>query len=331
MIAPALLCLALLCLGLSACGGDPPSAQSLLHDTFHSGGQIERGRLDLSFRLASSGIAALGAPVSVHVSGPFESKGSRELPHFDLSVALQTGMPTEAAAGGVTEAQSAGRTLEAGVVSTGSQFFVEVGGQAFQAPESAVAALAQAYAHASTQPAAKRQSTLASLGIDPSEWLEDPVVVGEQSIEGVETYHVRARLDVSRLLADVAKLVGPTAALSHLGGAAKPGGVGALLALLEPAGAASLTHAVKKAQIDVFTGKSDHLLRLLTLSVSLAPGASERTSLDGLQSATLAAHLRFSDLGAPQQIVAPSNARPLSELLADLQRSGVAAGAGVEG
>jgi hypothetical protein len=320
-----------LCLGLGACGGDSPSAQSLLHDTFHSERQIESGRVDLSFRLASSGIAALAGPVSVHLSGPFESKGAQQLPHFDLSVALQAGAPTESALGGATGSPGAGQTLEAGVVSTGSQFFVEVGGEAFEAPESAVSTLRQAYSQASTEAAAKGRSTFASLGVDPSEWLENPVVVGEQSIEGVPTYHVRARLDVSRLLADLDKLAGTSAALAHLGGSARLGGAGALLSLLEPAGAAALSRSVKNAQIDVFTGKSDHLLRLLSLSVSVAPSASERSSLGGLQSATLGAQLRFSDLGAPQQIAAPSNPRPLSELLTALQQSGAGATAGGEG
>jgi hypothetical protein len=311
---------ALLGAGIGACGGDAPSAQSLVRETFHSDRQIESGRLDLGFSLASSGLTALGAPVSVRVSGPFESKGAAALPRFAMSVGLQTGGPPGAETGG--------STLELGAISTSSQFFVVVGGQAYQAPESAVAALQQSYAKASTQASANNHSTFASLGVDPSQWLQDPVVVGEQSIEGVATYHLRAHLDVERFLADLGKLSGLTSALGRLG--TKAGSVGALLALLEPAGTAALTRSVRNAQVDIFTTKTDHQLRLLTLSVSIAPSAADRATLGGLQSARLAAHVGFADLGSPQRIVAPANPRPLSELLSALQRFGLASGAGGE-
>jgi hypothetical protein len=298
--------LALAGLAPAGCGASSPSAQKLLNETFESPKPIESGQIDLSFALATSGYAALGQPVSLHLTGPFQSAGSSQLPRFALSVDISTG----------------GHTIQAGATSTASQFFLELGGTPFVAPASAMAALRAGYAQATkTANSAKSKSSFASLGIDPGTWLEKPVNRGSSEIGGEQTTHIQAGLNVARFLADAAKLSGASGSVGLAG--ATPGS-----GLLSKAGIAALSSSVSSTRVDVYTGRDDHLLRRLSLSAKILTNAKARATLQGLSSATLSLQLQFTDLNKPQQIVAPRNPRPLSELLADLRQLGLVSGEG---
>jgi len=316
----ALLAAALLAVGVGACGsgsgGSSPSAVALVADTFHSHQPIDSGRLQLSLALSAQGSTLLREPVSLRVSGPFQSAGATELPRF----ALQLGV------------NAAGHTLNAGATSTGGQFFVALEGASFVAPQSTYRALQEGYAQASrTAGSAKSDSTFASLGIDPGGWLENPVRAGTAQVGGVQTVHVVANLNVGRFLADADRLSGAGGALGVTGGAqggssgsgqngSAGQGIGGLFA---PAQVSALAASVRSARVDVYTGAGDHLLRRLTVSAALATTPQQRAALGGLRSATLALQLQFSDLNQPQQITAPSSPKPLSELLSELQQLGL--------
>jgi hypothetical protein len=290
---------------LLACGsGSPPSASSLLKETFSSHRSISSGLLELT--LALSGPAGAGAPAapgafSLHLTGPFQSAGAGRSPQFALTLALQT----------------RGRTFSSGAVSTAGRLYLELGGVAFLAPAAATQALEQGYAQASGGSFTRgRRSTSATVGIDPAAWLTHPSRSGSANTGGADTVHLLAGLDTARFLADAERL-------SSAGGALA---VGQGAGLLTPARTEALSASVRSARVDIYTGARDHLLRRLALSVAVSSTAATRAALGGLAGGTLTFVLQFAQLGRPQAIAAPANPQPLSQLGPELQRLGLARG-----
>jgi hypothetical protein len=303
---------------LSACGGAPGSAQSLLADTFSGHTQIESGNVNLSFRLGATGQNAASKPLAVSLSGPFENAGAGKLPRFALKLQLS----------------AAGHALTAGATSTGSALFVQLVGTWFSTPASTYKALEQGYAQATkTASPAKVRSTFSSLGIEPGHWLSNPTNVGTTTIAGAPTVHLTASVDIPAFLADVFKL-------SQAGGALGLGssliGTPALPTPTLPAGGSlstgvikELAKSIKSAHVDVYTGTDDHLLRRLEVSATVTGTQQTQALLGGLSSADVNVLLEFSDLNKPQTIAAPANPQPTSRLLPALQQLvGILQGAG---
>lgn len=285
---------------MQGCGGGSQSAQSILNDTFNSRQQINSGKLDLTFSLAAKGLQGVTSPIAVRVTGPFQSTSATKLPRFDLSIELGTG----------------GHALQAGVVSTKSQFFLTLAGEAFLAPSATRNSLQQSYAQSSKTASSKKSvSTFASLGLDPGSWLEHPVRLGTQTLAGVQTIHISAGLNLARFLADAQRLSG---ASGKLGIASRQ-----LSGLLSPSENKALVASLTSARVALYTGASDHLLRSLTVHASIASNPRTRQALQGLISATLDLQLQISDLNKNQTIVAPKNPHPLSDLLSALQQQGL--------
>jgi hypothetical protein len=299
---------------LSACGGAPGSAQSLLADTFSGHTQIESGNVNLSFTLGAAGQGAATKPLAVRLSGPFENAGAPsgaqagKLPRFALKLQLS----------------AAGHALTAGATSTGSALFVQLAGTWFSTPESTYKALEQGYAQATkTASTAKVRSTFSSLGIEPAHWLSNPTKVGTTTIAGARTVHLTASVDIPAFLADVSKLsqAGGTLGL----GSPIPGASGSLSTGVIK----ELAKSIKSAHVDIYTGQDDHLLRRLEVSATVTGTQQTQALLGGLSSADVNVLLEFSDLNKPQAIAAPANPQPTSQLLPALQQLvGILQGAG---
>jgi hypothetical protein len=112
---------------------------------------------------------------------------------------------------------------------------------------------------------------------------------------------------VPRFLSDVNRLLSKA---KNLGGSTTqsvPQG-------LSPQVQSIIERSVKRTQVDVYTGSSDHTLRRLTLSVSLVVPKDAQKAAGGLKSGELRFDLQIADLNSDQTINAPANPRPLTEL-----------------
>lgn len=333
-VAVALLGAALLALALAACsrsgGGESPGA--LLSDTFSGHTQIESGQVNLSFALSASGSSAATKPLSVRLSGPFQSEGAPSgahpeghgqagrLPRFALKLDLS----------------AAGHGLSAGVTATGSALYVQLAGTWFSTPSSTYKAIEEGFAKASSQVSAgKVRSTFSTLAIDPAKWLSNPSNAGTVTVGGVSTVHLTAEVNVPAFLADVSKL---SQAGSALGLASPVPGAAAI----SPAAIGELAKSIHSAHVDVYTGKDDHLPRRLEVSATVAgiPSGAQAGQtlplLGGLSSAQVKLLLEFSGLNQPQSIAAPPNPQPPSQLLPALQQllgglQGAGGGSGADG
>ncbi len=142
-------------LALAACGSSSTtassgaSAQTLLRQTFGAGHKVDSGVLDLGLALNLSGSSALGGPVTLSLSGPFQSRGSGRLPASDFTIAVS----------------ALGRQGSLGVISTGTSGYVTLKGIGYQLPATDFTRVESGFS--GVQSSNKSQSGLSGLGIDP--------------------------------------------------------------------------------------------------------------------------------------------------------------------
>jgi hypothetical protein len=294
-----LLAAALLAAGVTGCGGgggqDPAK---LLKETFGPNKPVRSGKLAVSLDLTANGLKSLKGPLSLALTGPFQSQGKGHLPKFDLSLSLNT----------------AGTNFTAGAVSTGDKGFLRVQGQTYAVSDQLFGQFKTGYEQASAK--AKDKSgvpSFKSLGVNPLDWLKDPKNAGTETVGDAETYHVTAGIDVVRFLDDVNRLL---AKAGSLGQSAR------LPSSLSEAQRRDIERSVKSATLDVWTGKSDKTLRRVRVALSFAVPADVRPRAGGLRDGSLKLDILISDLNVAQTITAPANAKPLSDLGGLLGASG---------
>jgi hypothetical protein len=286
-------------------GGDASTAQ-LLKDTFSGGKTVKSGKLDVSLGFEAKGLPTLTGPVALKLSGPFQSEGAGKLPKFDFDLALAAG----------------GQTVQAGAVSLGDSGYLKFGGKAYTVDKALFDQFRTGYEKSQAQAKSKDAGpSFKALGVDPAHWLKDARKVGKADVGGTSTFHITSGVDVPRFLADVNRLLSKA---KNLGGSTTQG----VPQGLSPTVQSVIESSVKSAQVDVYTGASDHTLRRLALSVSLVVPKAAQQSAGGLKSGELRFDLQIADLNADQSISAPANARPLSELQ---QALGVLQGGGSGG
>jgi hypothetical protein len=307
-----LLTLAVAALGLGACGGSSNRASSdggaavLIKETFGANHPIRSGRLDVTLDINLQGLARLPDPVSLHLSGPFQSNGGTTLPDFALDLDVQSGP----------------RPVTIGATFAGGGGWLTIEGQAFDLGKDVVNAFKTGYqkAKADTSGGSAAAPSLAALGISPGRWLREPSIAGTEDIAGQATEHVTAQVDVGRLLADVSALLGKARSVTAAGAAATGTQVPTQIT---PQQRDEIARSIKAASVDVWTGKDDHTLRKFALSVDIAVPQDLQSKAGGLRTGRIAVQATIAQLNQRQQIVKPANPRPLNDLRAALQQLGL--------
>jgi hypothetical protein len=210
------------------------------------------------------------------------------MPKFDLSMSFR----------------QSGQDISAATISTGSKGYLRVGAEAFELPSAAFAQLEQGFLR--TGKGKQGTTTLKALGIDPRRWLTHARKVGDATVGGAKTVHITAGIAVDRFLGDVNTLLARAGELGITGVAKPPA--------LTPTQRAQIARSVRTARVDVYTGADDAILRRLVLDVDLSVPESARRAVGGLRSGKIALDLRFSDVNEPQDVKAPSGARPMAGL-----------------
>jgi hypothetical protein len=281
-----LLATLLAALPLSACGSDSGAdadsdPQELLERTFGEDVEIESGVLAVTLEAAASG--AESGSLEGSLAGPFQSRGEGELPLLDLSVGLNV------------DAGEASQNVDAGLTLAEGAGYVAVDGTAYEVDEATYSSFSDAYRQsfeAQRDEGEDGSAVLSQLGVDPSQWLSDVTNEGTVDIEGTETVHISGSADVAQIVADARRL-------AEAGGQA---------AGLPPGELENLQESVRDATVDVYTGADDNILRRLDLTLELDDS-------EGGGSLSLALSLGINEVNEDQDIEAPADARPLSELI----------------
>ncbi len=290
---------------LSACGSSSPSggssgsAQSLLKQTFSSGHSVKSGVLGFTLTLKPTGSSTLTTPITLSLSGPFQSRGSGKLPQSDFTIAIS----------------ALGRHGSLGVISTGTAGYVNLQGTNYQLPQADFQKLEQSFSSAQSSGGSQNPG-LTQLGINPQHWLTNPSVVGTETVNGASTTHIRAGVDVNALIGDLNTFLAKTAKNAAASSS--------LPSQIPQATQRKIAAAVKNATVDVWTGKSDTTLRRLALDLTVPVTGKVSTALGGMTSAGIGLTVQYAKLNQPQTIATPTGVHPYSEFTAKLQSIGQA-------
>jgi hypothetical protein len=294
-----LLAVALAATALAACGssGGSGTASSLLRQTFSGKHTVNSGNINVSLSLNPSGSSTLKGPLTLSFGGPFASLGTGKLPKSNFTVSFS----------------ALGRTGSLGILSTGTAGYVTVSGKSYQLPPATFRQLEASFSSlTSSSGASSGSGTLARLGIDPMHWLVNPTVVGDESVGGANTTHIRAGIDVAKLLDDLNTFLGKAPSLGV-------SGVGKVPSSISPATRQRIAGEVRQPHLDVWTGTSDKTLRKLAISLVLPVTGQISSLLGGLSSARISLTMQYANLNQPQTINAPTSVAPYSQFQAKLR------------
>jgi hypothetical protein len=145
---------------VAACGSSGSTssgAQTLLKQTFSGSHTVKSGVLSFALTLTPSGSSTIKGPISLSLSGPFQSRGGGKLPESNLNISID----------------ALGHHGQLGIVSTGSNGYITLDGVAYQLPAADFQKLASSFSSAGSG-----TGGLSKLGINPLHWLTNPSVVG---------------------------------------------------------------------------------------------------------------------------------------------------------
>jgi hypothetical protein len=307
-----LLLSALLAVVVAGCGGDSGSSadestsvDELLKQTFTGQKKVDSGKVDLTLKIdVQGGSSEVQGPISIKLSGPFQTQGKGKLPKFDLDAAFD----------------GAGQNLKAGVTSTGDKAFVNFQGTEYVVSDQVFKQFKAGYEQAQKQSSDKgNQQSLATLGIDPRRWLTDAKNAGEAKVGDTDTIKITGGVDVNKLLDDVNTALDKARNLGVQGSDSLP-------EKLTDKQKQEAADAIKDLSVEIYTGKDDTTLRRMVVNM----GVDAPDSGSGATSGTLSLDFQLLDLNEDQTIEAPSGAKPFNDLLGQLGGLGLG-GAGSSG
>ncbi len=294
----ALMAIGFCCLTLAACGGGSSGdAQTLLKQTFSGPHKVSSGKLNIALTVDPSGSSTLKNPITLTFGGPFQSLGTGKLPQSNFNVSLSAG----------------GNAGTLGILSTGTAGYVTFQGQSYQLPQAAFQKLESSFSSIASSPGSTGSSNLLSkLGIQPLHWLQNPSIVGNETVGGASTTHVRATINVAALLGDFNTFLGRAASLGVSGASTFPHGI-------SPASQSKIASEVQNPRFDVWTGTSDKTIRRLQINLTLPVTGQISTLLGGLRSADIGLSMEYDNVNQPQSITAPTSVQPYSQFQSKLR------------
>jgi hypothetical protein len=288
-LGPALV-LAVVSIALAGCGVGSGDATGLLHQTFTGTHRIHSGNLGFTLTVVPTGSTTLKGPISLSLSGPFQTLGPGKLPQsaFRISLAAQ------------------GARTAVTIISTGTSGYVTFQGQSYKLPQATYQRLESGFSQLGSSPGAGNGSgVLGRLGIKPQRWLVHPRIVGEEAVGGVETTHIRAGINVAALLADLNTFLQRASSLGVSGASSLPHGI-------SQATRTRIAGEIRNPTFDLWTGKGDKTLRRLQIRLTLPVTGRTSTLLGGLRSADVELTMQYADLNQPQTVAAPTALVPYS-------------------
>ena len=299
-------------LGLAACGGGgggaDENASTVISQTFSGKKEVKSGKLNMNVtaNIEGTGAAsALNEPVSLKLAGPFQSRGTDALPEVDLDLSVSGG----------------GQTFTAGALTTGDEAFISYQGTDYRVPDSQF----RQYKRKIERDARRNKEQdnafdFAKLGINPRNWIKDPKNEGTEEVGGAQTIHISAGVDVKAFVDDLDDVLGRAASLGVQNQQ--------LPTKLTEKQKAQIEKSIQDVRFDMWTGEDDKILRRVEVEFGFKLPKDLQQDAQGVQSGNVKMALEIADVNKEQDIKAPSNARPLSELQSTLGVGGALGGLG---
>jgi hypothetical protein len=288
VLLPALLAGAL----VAGCGDDDSQeVTELLDKAFQT--SIGSADVTLDVEVQLDGVDELQDPVEVNLTGPYESGGDKQIPSLDWDIT----------------ASAQGQSFNANLTSTGDRAFIGFQGTDYEVSQETVAALNQTLAAGAEEGDGR---SLSDFGVNARDWVVDASDDGDEDVAGVETTHVSGELDVSRVREDLNTIVQKAAKLGGAVGQTAP-------PELTDEQKGQIEDVVEDPTFDAYVGKDDDRIHRLSADVDFEVPEDTRDQAGGLEGGTVSFSIEFANVGSPQPVTAPEDARPISELTQQLQ------------
>ncbi|HEY7256131.1 MAG TPA: hypothetical protein VH476_05555 [Solirubrobacterales bacterium] len=298
-IALALCAVAALGIGLSACGGgggsSEESPQAVIENATLEG--IESANLDLSLKVNSTGKE--GSDLEVSVSGPFENQEGGNLPQ----------MAIEATAKGNYKGEDV--DFDGGLVLLPNSAFVRYEGVEYEVDQ-ATFSFVESLLNRSQKGAGGESKGItgcrqAVSALDFTKLGEHLKNEGTVEVGGTDTTKLSGDLDPTGAGDLLSELSEDPACRTLLGAAGKIPSVGSL-----KKSGGELSESLKTAHVEFYVGEDDHIVRRVVAELLVEPKGSQK------ESSEIDLDLTLEGVNEEQEIVAPSGAKPLSDLFAKL-------------
>ena len=277
---------------VAGCGGDDSEeVADLLDKAFQT--PIGSADMTLDIEVQLDGVEELQDPIEVNLTGPYESGGDKQIPSVDWDITVS--------------AQN--QSFNANVTSTGDRAFVGFQGTNYEVSQQTVAALNQSLA---ANAGDEDGRDLSDFGVNARDWIVDASDEGDEDVAGVETTHASGKLDVSAVLEDLNTIVQEAAKLGgQVGQAAPPE--------LTDEQKGQIEDVVEDPSFDAYVGNDDNRIHRLSADVDFDVPEDAREQAGGLEGGRVSFSIEFANVGSPEEISVPEDARPISELTQQIQ------------
>ena len=281
-------------------GGSGEDPQKVLKETFSGNKKVTSGKLDLTLTVTADGVSLLKGPITIGLTGPFQSQGTGQLPKFDFDFKLG----------------AQGQNFTAGAISTGDKGYIKLQGSTYEVSSQLFNSFKSGFQRSqSQQNGTKTNPSFASLGVNPKDWLKSPQNKGTEDVEGTTTIHIASGVDVSKFLDGVSQLL------------SKAGQLGVsqtrrLPTTLTAQQKKAVENAIENPTFDVYSGKDDKIVRRLAVKLKFKVPSAQQQRANGLKGGQITFDVKIANLNQPQTVSAPANAKPFSDLSSALRGLG---------
>jgi len=216
----------------------------------------------------------------------------------------------------------AGETIDVGMKLIENKLWLSMLDQWYEAPAEMEQTMAQSFDQQTQLEELK--TLLGELGVDPVTWFKDLRLVGEESIDGADAYHLAGSPDMAKMMADVVGLmqseefvniVDPSGTITQSIGAGELAPSPEDLQEMQT----QLSQMLKDFTVDLWVGKEDSMMRKATADLSIVPPAGEETG--GLNGIAVKASISLADPEGALEVEPPASALPYGDLEKAMQEN----------
>jgi hypothetical protein len=275
-------------LAVPACGGSGGDEKSA-KETLSSVKPLSSAQTAVAFRISfDHAPPSVGDKLELTLDGPLRNNGADELPSLDWKVAF-SGLATK---------------FTSRIVSTGDNLFINLGGQDFEAGQSAVQQLTD-------QSLAAKQKGLAQVGLNPLAAVRGVKEAGDRTFDGEKLTLYKGAIDLDAVMDQVERLsqgLGTTGAAQTI-----PQG------RLTPQQRGQVKRTFGSPRFEVGVAEDDTVRQLVITSKFTTPAAN-REAAGGITGGRIEYRVEYTDVGKETTITAPTKTQPISEFAAEVQR-----------
>jgi hypothetical protein len=274
---------------VAACGGsDKASSEKEAKDRLASVKPISSAQVSVAARiLFDNAPPSVGDKLELTFNGPLRNNGADKLPSLDWKIAF-SGLATK---------------FTSRIVSTGDNFFINLGGQDFEAGQQAVARL--------VDQVRASQKGRAQVGLNPLAAVKDVKPAGTRTVTGTKLSVYTGAIDLDAAMDQFERLSQglPTS--------------GATQAL--PRGRLTTQ---QRAQVKRIFGHprfeaalaGDDTVRQLSVTTTFKTPAANRQAAGGITGGRIEYRVGYTDVGKPVTITPPTDTQPIGDFARALQR-----------